>query len=431
MVFSFGPKQVGLLAGLACSLFLGACGEPRARDLSDADRSYPARLAERLANARTGDIIDIPEGVFALDRSLVMAVDGVTLRGQGAERTILSFQDQVMGREGLLVTASGVTLENLAIEDPIGDGVRISEAEDVIVRGLRVEWTDGPDAGNGAYGIAPVRSANVLVEESIAIGAAGAGIHVGQSRNVVIRRNRAERNLVGIQVENAVGTDLYDNVTTGNSGGILVNDTPARVHAGSRTRIFDNYVFANNGENFSRPDTAAAALPAGSGIAVHGSDQIEVFNNAIADNRSANIVISALTGTAQTAAPSTPDAAVGPDRFDPFPETIHIHDNNFSGGGGNPDGLELQALRVVIAGPLGRMPDILWDGYIDPAKMVDGAMPEDLRICIGDNVTDIVNADLESGGVRPRIATSEHRCHLPPLPATQLDLVDPAGTGTD
>lgn len=431
MVFSFGPKRVGLLAGLVCALLLGGCGEPRARDVSDADRSYPARLADQLTNARPGEIIDIPEGVFAFDRSLVMTVDGVTLRGQGAERTILSFQDQVMGREGLLVTASGVTLENLAIEDPIGDGVRISEAEDVIVRGLRVEWTDGPAPGNGAFGIAPVRCANVLVEESIAIGAAGAGIHVGQSRNVVIRRNRAERNLVGIQVEDAVGIDLYDNVTTGNSGGILVNDTPARTHAGSRTRIFDNHVFANNGENFSPPGTPVAALPAGSGIAVHASDQIEIFNNSIADNRSANIVISALTETGKTAAPPAPDTAAGPAGFDPFPETIHIHDNRFSGGGANPDGLELQALRVVIAGPFGRLPDILWDGYTDAAKMVDGAMPDSLRICIGDTVTDIVNADVESGRARPRIATSEHLCHLPPLPATRLNLGDTTGTGTD
>ncbi|WP_323761062.1 parallel beta-helix domain-containing protein [Maricaulis sp.] len=381
-------------------------------------------LTERLVNARPGDVIDIPEGVFAFDRPLALTVDGLTLRGQGADRTILSFQDQVMGEEGLLVTARNITLENLAIEDPIGDGVSISQSENVVIRGLRVEWTDGPDADNGAYGIAPIGSTNVLVEDSIAIGAAAAGIHVGQSHNVVIRRNRAERNRVGIQIENTTDCDLYENVATGNSGGILVTASPAQPASIGSTRIFDNHVFDNNFESFGRTDTAAARLPTGSGIALQASDQVEIFGNVIADHRSANMIIAALTEAGQPIL----DVGAG---FDPYPETLHVHDNDFRGGGLNPDGLELQVLRLVIAGPLGRMPDILWDGYLDPAKLVDGQMPDSLRICIDNGTADIVDADPQGGRASPRIVTDAHRCTHPPLPAIHLDFATPAGVGTD
>ena len=44
-------------------------------------------------------------------------------------------------------------------------------------------------------GLYPVRTRNVLIEDSVAIGASDAGIYVGQSRDVVVRNNRAEYNV--------------------------------------------------------------------------------------------------------------------------------------------------------------------------------------------------------------------------------------------
>ncbi len=100
--------KAAALVALATSL--AACGGPQERDLASADRSYQNQLIERLIDARPGDVIEIPEGVFAFDRSLSLTVDGVTMRGQGPDRTILTFQDQVQGAEGLLVTASDFTI---------------------------------------------------------------------------------------------------------------------------------------------------------------------------------------------------------------------------------------------------------------------------------------------------------------------------------
>ena len=59
--------------------------------------------------------------------TLSLDVSGVTVRGQGPDKTILSFKDQGQGTggEGLLVTSKDdVTLEDLAVEDARGDGIK-------------------------------------------------------------------------------------------------------------------------------------------------------------------------------------------------------------------------------------------------------------------------------------------------------------------
>src|SRR3546814_230042 len=158
--------------------------------------------------------LPISAGRHALDRSLSLRVDGVTIRGAGMDKTVLSFKGQRSGAEGLIVNADDFTLESLAIEDSKGDGVKVNEGENITIRGVRVEWTNGPDTDNGAYGLYPVQTRNVLIEDSVVIGASDAGIYVGQSQDVVVRRNRAEKNVAGIEIENCIGADVYDNVTT-------------------------------------------------------------------------------------------------------------------------------------------------------------------------------------------------------------------------
>ena len=138
----------------ALALVLGACGNgDSGRDVSGADREYQTVLLEQLIDAQPGDIIEIPAGVYSFDRSLSLNVDGVTIRGAGMDQTILNFQNQVAGAEGLIVTANDFTLEDLAIEDTIGDGLKVNGGENIIIRGVRVEWTNGYSTDNGAYGI--------------------------------------------------------------------------------------------------------------------------------------------------------------------------------------------------------------------------------------------------------------------------------------
>lgn len=378
---------IHVLVAAGAALSLAACGGGNeGRDISGADTDYQTVLMEQLIDAQPGDVIEIPAGVFSFDRSLSLTVDGVTIRGAGMDETVLSFANQTSGAEGLLVTASDFTIEDLAIEDTRGDALKVNEGENIIIRRVRTEWTNGPDTDNGAYGIYPVQTVNTLIEEAVAIGASDAGIYVGQSRNVIVRNSRAEYNVAGIEIENTIGADVYGNVATNNTGGILVFNMPNLPQPGHSTRVYDNQVFDNNTGNFGHPGTPVASVPAGSGIVINSNDRVEIFNNDIRDHRTANIIISSVYSTGYS------DVSVQED-FDPYPETIWIAGNTLGEGGGNPDNVELQALRVLMFGLNGNIPDVLWDGFQNPELLVDGEMPDIYRICLNNGDAQMLNVD--------------------------------------
>ena len=311
---------------------------------SKTDEPFENQLRASLETAQPGDIIEIPAGQFSFDRSLVLSTDNVTIKGAGMEETILSFKNQVAGAEGVSVSANDFTIENLAIEDTIGDALKINEGDNITVRGVRTEWTNGPDVNNGAYGIYPVQTTNTLLEGNVAIAASDAGIYVGQSRNVIVRNNTAEYNVAGIEIENTIGADVYGNKAINNTGGILVFNMPSIPQRGHSTRVYDNDVNQNNTENFAAPGTAVSGVPSGSGIMVNSNDQVEIFSNRIADNNTANIVISSyfsanFAGQRELA-----------DEFDPYPEAIYIYDNQFQGGGTDPGFEYLQEIKQALYG---------------------------------------------------------------------------------
>ena len=398
-----------IVLGVAVTLgvaALAACQQQPAAPAASPD--YQKVLIERLLDAKPGDVIDIPAGRHAFDRSLTLRVNGVTLRGAGMDKTILSFKDQKAGAEGLLVNAGDFTLENLAIEDTKGDGLKINEGANITIRGVRVEWTGGPKTSNGAYGIYPVQTSNVLIEDSVAIGASDAGIYVGQSKNVVVRRNRAERNVAGIEIENTIGADVYENTATDNTGGILVFNMPNLPQPGHTTRVYRNKVIANNTDNFAAKGAAVASVPAGSGIVINSNDKVEIFDNDIADNQTANVIVSSYFSTGYMTDKGVSKA------FDPYPEDIAIHGNRFKGGGDKPDGFDLKALKVAMFGLNGRLPDVLWDGYVN-AKRPGGA-----QVCIDNGDAQTLNADGPNKYKSPGLVTDKVRCKLPPLPVVTL-----------
>jgi len=376
-----------------------------------ADGAFAATLQERLLDAKPGDVIDIPAGRHQFERSLSLRADGVTLRGAGMDQTVLSFKGQKAGAEGLLVNGDNFTIENLTIEDSKGDGLKISESENITIRGVKVQWTGGPSTKNGAYGIYPVLTKNVLIENTISIGASDAGIYVGQSDGVIVRNSRAEQNVAGIEVENTRNADVYDNVATGNTGGILVFNMPGLSQQGGNIRVFNNKVIANNHENFGAKGTPVASVPAGSGIVINSNDDIEVFDNEVRDNATTNIIVSSVYSTGYKDSSASPN-------FDPYPERIYIHNNTLSGGGDSPDGLDLKALKLAMYGLTGNFPDVLWDGYYNKARVVDGVKVGP-QICLR-NVSGVINADGPGGYKNPSKDAKPFECDLPRLPAIDL-----------
>ncbi len=401
-----------ILTGLI--FLLSACGSQNdSDDAATTNTDFQSSFQMQLLDAKPGNIITIPEGTFHFDRGLSLTVDGVTIRGAGMDKSIFSFKNQIAGAEGLLVTASDFTLEDMAIEDTKGDALKVTEGDNIIIRRVRTEWTGGPSTKNGAYGFYPVQTTNVLMEDNVAIGASDAGLYIGQSKNVVMRRNRAEYNVAGIEIENTIDADVYDNVATNNTGGILVFNMPNLPQEGVRTRVFNNEVYENNTENFGHAGTPVASVPAGSGIVINSNDFVEIFDNDIRDNKTANIIVSSVYSTNYADGQGNPS-------YDPYPESIYIYDNRFAGGGNSPDGLDLKALKTALYGINGSFPDVLWDGFVNKDKMVDGALPEKLRICINNGDTDVINADGPGGFKNPSNGSDMHRCDLEKLGAVNL-----------
>jgi len=327
---------------------------------------------------------------------------------------VLSFKGQVVGPEGLLVNASDFTIENLALEDTKGDALKINQGKNITIHGVRIEWTDGPKTTNGAYGLYPVKTQNVLVEDSVVIGASDAGIYVGQSNNIIVRRNRAEHNVAGIEIENSVNADVYENTATKNTGGILVFNMPNLSQAGHATRVFKNKVFENNNDNFAAKGAAVASVPAGSGVVVNSNDKVEIFDNDIADNKTSNIIIASYFSTNYY---NTRGVAAD---YNPYPKGIYVYGNRLKGGGDSPDGLKLKTLKTAVYGLGGHFPDVLWDGYSDPKDLVNGLPPANDRICIQD-INGVLNADGAHDYKSPSTDTKPYQCTLPKLPPVVLN----------
>ena len=389
------------LALAAVTLLLGCTPQP--------EKPFTEVLREALETASPGDVIEVPAGTFNFKRSLILNTDNVTLRGAGMDQSILNFKGQVAGAEGLSVNASNFLIEDLAIEDSVGDALKINEGDNITIRRVRTEWTNGPSTDNGAYGIYPVQTTNVLLEGNVAIGASDAGIYVGQSRQVIVRNNRAEYNVAGIEVENTIGADVYNNVANNNTGGILVFNMPSIPQRGYATRVFDNDVHSNNTENFAIPGTAVSGVPTGSGVMINSNDQVEIFNNRITNNNTANIVISSyfsanFAGQREIAA-----------EFDPYPEQIMIYGNSFEGGGTAPGLAYLTQLRNALYGEQGKFPDIIWDGIVNPEK--DSATPV---ICVDNGDAQLLSIDAGNEFANAGIDMTRHTCSVPKLAPVEL-----------
>jgi parallel beta-helix repeat protein len=401
---------------LAAAFLMPACSKEQAPQRDAGSSAFQKDLQTQLINAKPGDVIEIPEGFYELSRGLSLNVSGVTLRGAGMDKTILSFKNQVQGAEGLLVNASDFTIEDMAIEDTPGDGLKVNEGKNIIIRRLRTEWTGGPDESNGAYGIYPVQTENVLIEECVAIASSDAGIYVGQSKNVIVRNNRAEFNVAGIEIENTSDADVYGNTAVNNTGGILVFNMPALPQPGHSTRIFQNVITNNNTDNFGAEGTPVASVPAGSGVVINSNDKVEIFDNDIADNDTANIIISSYFSTGYFGKKESVS------EYDPYPETIYVYGNRLSGGGSSPDGLDLKALKVAMFGITGSFPDVIWDGYVNPDNLnADGKLRAEFAICVDNEGAELLNVDLGNDSANIVAGDSQHACKHEKLPPVVLE----------
>jgi len=330
-------------------------------------------IQEALILASPGDIVHISEGFYKLEDSLSIDIDNLTLQGDGLNKTILSFKDQMSGAQGLSVTSDGVTLQDFAIEDAKGDAIKVKGVNGISFIRVRTEWTNGPDELNGAYGLYPVESKNVLIDSCVAIGASDAGIYVGQSENIIVKNSRAEFNVAGIEIENSYYADVFDNHAENNTGGILVFDLPdIPQQGGHHVRVFRNKSINNNTDNFAPEGNIVGEVPRGTGIIIQANSHVEIFENDIGGNDTVNIAI-------VTYGYETEDR-----NYYPHPRAIQIHNNRFTKSGNNPDLETGELAKILYELSDKNMPDIFWDGIL-PMKQIIFGQPDNEKLILGDN----------------------------------------------
>lgn len=344
-------RNIGIVGAAVCALVQPAFAKTIAVAPGDGAQ---ARLQEALITAEPGDVVELGEGRFILSDGLSLDVNKVTVKGMGAKLTTLDFSGQQGAGEALLVTSDDVVLRDFGVENSKGDGIKSKGADRIVYHKLRVEWTGGPKETNGAYGIYPVESTDVLIDSVVVRGASDAGIYVGQSRNIIVRESIATENVAGIEIENSFDADVHDNIATHNTGGVLVFDLPNLPQMGGHNvRIFDNIIVDNMTPNFAPKGNIVANVPTGTGVMVMANRNVEIFDNVLGDNGTTNIMVVGYRFPHNDA------------KYDPLPRDVVIWDNQHGRAGWDP---KFRGGAEIAAAMGGNFPAIFWDGAGGPSK---------------------------------------------------------------
>ena len=342
-----------------------------------ASENFEESLNAAIESADHGSEIIMPEGKYFLKSEVVIIKHGIKLRGQGMDKTILSFKNQKVGAQGVFGSANALEFSDFAVEDSFGNAIKVVSAKSVTFRRLKVSWTAGPRRENGAYGLYPVSSRDVLVEYCDVSDSSDAGIYVGQSENIIVRHNKAHHNVAGIEIENSRFADVYDNEVYENTAGILVFNLPnLPVKGGRQTRVFSNHVYNNNLKNFSTEGSIIHLVPDGLGVFIMANSEVEIFNNKISDNHLTGVAISHY---------AVSERKFDDQGYDPMPRRIMIRDNTFTEG--EYRFFNFTRMNTIIKLLLGfKTPEIIYDG-IEDGTYTGSALAEKDRICIGQNKT--------------------------------------------
>jgi parallel beta-helix repeat protein len=250
-------------------------------------------LQSALIAISDNDTIHIPSGHYMLNRSLLMdGKNNVVIKGEGIDKTIISWKNQGEGSEGIKISnCVDIQVIDMTLEDTKGDIIKVMSTDGIRFYNVKVHWTNGPNKNNGSYGFYPVLCKRVLIENCIAAGASDAGIYVGQSDSVMIRNNEVYKNVAGIESENSKYVTIKDNYTYENTGGILIFDLPGLTQYGHTTLVKNNKVIANNHKNFAPKGNIVGIVPAGTGIMMLATRNICIEKNEIVDNRTSSCAI--------------------------------------------------------------------------------------------------------------------------------------------
>jgi cytochrome c peroxidase len=301
--------------------------------------------------AQPGDTIEIPYGIY--HERVVIDMNEITLRGianEDGDWPVLDGQGTLS--EGVIASGNHFTVGNLHFRNYTDNGVLVEGVTNVHFHDIFAEDV-------GTYGVYPVQSTDVLIERVEVTGVDDAGIYAGQCVNAVVRDSVVYGNVIGIELENTVGGEVYNNHAYDNTVGIFIVNLPQLTSKiSTNTLVYDNVTENNNLANFAPSGAIARLVPPGLGVLLLATDNAEVYGNTIQDNKTTGVAVFSLTSTG---AFDVNEIDVGP-----LPEGNWVHDNTFAHNAYDPDPF-ISELGIPAA-------DIMWDGTgIDNRFNEDGA----------------------------------------------------------
>jgi parallel beta-helix repeat protein len=352
--------------------------------LAQAQNDIQKKIQRQFIMAKDGETITIEAGSFQFLSSLSLeGKKNVSIVGAGMDKTILNFKGQTEGAEGIRVSnCENITIKNLTVQETKGDAIKTMNVKGINFTSVKTEWLDEGNEKNGSYGLYPVQCQGVMIDACVARGASDAGIYVGQSRDIVVKNCKATQNVAGIEIENSLNAEVYDNESYNNTGGILVFDLPDLVQKkGGNVKVYNNNIHDNNYRNFAPKGNIVGKVPAGTGVLILATNHVEIYNNQIINNNSVS------TGIISYYMTQNP---INDKEYYPYPSDIKIYNNKIAREHVRFQGKGTFGLLFKYKLRYGKnVPHIIYDGIIDPKQ-------PDAKICIynNDNAT-FLNLDAE------------------------------------
>lgn len=286
--------------------------------------------------ALPGDTIEVPYGIYK--EHVVIDVSDVKFFGipnDKGEWPVI--EGEGTGSDGVIASGNNFEMAFFQVKNFTSNGVLVEGVTGVYLHDMYIENT-------GVYGVYPVRCTDVLIERIEGTLMNDAAIYAGKSKDVVIRDTLTYGNVIGIELENTVNGEVYNNYAHDNTIGIFIDLLPQLPSKVSMyTKVYNNVSENNNGENFGKPGTAVSLIPPGTGILLLAADHVEVYDNTIRGNKSVGLAVFNLT-----IGFSEEEIDVGPN-----PEHNYAHDNIYENNGYDAD--------KFVKDLLGSGFDIVWD----------------------------------------------------------------------
>jgi cytochrome c peroxidase len=334
------------LIALALCTLLSACGgaqtvtAPATTRPILPDRRIVVRPGQSIQSAvdraMPGDTILVEPGTyretgrpcsFDAKQSCAVSVtkDAISLVARGGKKPVALEGSRALTNGIAVGTSSDCAAHRLHGSRIIGFTVRGFSGAGLALRCVD-DWELGYDAAanDGLYGFDSEFSDRGRLHDSVAEGAARAGMHVGLSQDVRIDHNVAHNNVIGFEVREMLHATVDRNTAFQNTAGIFESIMPGdRLEQSVDNTLSDNLVQRNDRPNrCAKPSDPACLIPPGVGIAVIGGARNLNLRNRMIGNQSFGLAVLDVCSAFEI--PKSRCDKLG---FDPLPRDIKTERN--------------------------------------------------------------------------------------------------------